>query len=210
MVQTVIFQFSFSNGGCVFNPIRELPDEDPYDRIVRKHTATGECVIEPTHNCSLVSFVKDLENAGYELVDAFSQKRVNGKHHGPKTYFAVRFVFARREHANPTEDFKEIRKTVSTILLDMCNTALWRVRAYRNPFYKKGQLLEGQTSLSINLEARTPRIDRCGKPLTVWQKDPRGKHIGDAPVPIQPEHYLRINGNNVQLMEKVIEVLHLE
>lgn len=164
------------------------------ERQERKEQGSGEQIIAPTEKCCLLPFSEDLEMAGYALVDAIYQnrQRYGGGPNTDKTYHAVRFTFARHELATPSEEFLKVRDEIRGEFGAMCCDALWRVRAYKNPFFLKGEEVAGQTAVSINLEARIPLYRPDGSLVTVWQKDEHGERIGNAPVPIKPDHYLSL------------------
>lgn len=182
-VRTVILQFSFSNPNVVPASVRcRRKRETPKEQSKRKSHPSGTLIIEPTMNCKMSSFFGELLEEGYELVDASFQERVHLKNK-KQVYYAVRFVFCRKEFAKPTEEFKQKRDDICFNGLGrICNEALWRIRVYLNPFYENGEEIIGQKSVSINLEARSPLINKNGQPILRWTKDENGKRIGDQPM----------------------------
>lgn len=203
-VRLISFQFSFSNPRIVPHSLKQLEREGETleKRNERKEReGSGSMIIEPTENCSLVEFLDNLEEAGYEMVDAFYQSRVDPKDPcGRRMYHMMRFLFARREYVDLSDEFKKVQDTIRAELREICAQAMWRVRVFRNPFFKKGEEIPGQHALSINLEARKPLFCPDGQPVTVWQKDEDGRRVGDKPIPIKPDHCLRIKDNAVQLL----------
>ena len=201
-IRLVGLQFSFSNINVVPELLKELELESLEERNERKgRKSSGEMVITPTENSSLMEFLSDLEVAGYELVDAFYQPRVHPKN--PRIiYHMARFLFARREHADPSEEFKGVRNAISAELLKICEQAMWRVRAYLNPFFTADEEVPGYHALSINLEGRKPVFLHDGQPVVVWQKDEEGNRVGDTPLPLRPDYHLRlrIDTNVIQLV----------
>ena len=190
----IILQFSFTNSGVVPQMIKNVGRETLYGYNIRKSRLTnGIMVIEPVENCSLSDFIEELKDAGYEMVDAFHQERINPKPYSMKTYHMVRFTFASHEFVNISDDFKKKRDDIYVALTEMCSTAMWRVRAFSNPFYKDGEEIHGQRVLSINMEARKPLFHPDGQPIMVWQKDENGRRIGSAPVQITPEYSLTLD-----------------
>lgn len=202
LVRLVCMQFSCSNPDVIPSSVRCLDRETPDERNNRKSHSTGTPIIEPKENCSLVEFPGELKAAKYEMVDAIYQERIDANDpRGKRTYHTVRFLFARKEFVKiSSKEFRKLRKTIDGELRSICEAAMWRVRAFSNPFYKDGAEIVGQCALSINLEARNPLFRPDGQPVTVWQKDQDGNHIGDAPLPLKPKHHLRIDGGILRLM----------
>ena len=199
-VRLVALQFSFSNPGAMPVSVKRLNQETSEERNERKNHSSGTLVIEPTENCSLVDFLDDLKSAGYEMVDAFYKERIDPKYpRGQRTYHMVRFLFARREFVDLSEEFKVVRDIISKELRSICEVAMWRVRTFLNPFYKDGEEVIGYRAISVNLESRKPLFCPDGQPVTVWQKDEKGNRVGDAPLPLKPDYCLRVKDNTVQL-----------
>ena len=195
-VRLIDVQFSFSNVNVVPAILKERELEGLDERDERKaREGSGQLVIAPTENTSLRGF----ELAGYELVDAFYQPRIHPKN--PQIiYHAVRFLFARHAYAHPSEGFSRGRDAICEEFRGMCQQAMWRVRAYLNPYFEGGERVQGYYTVSINLEARKPFCSSDGKPIVVWQKDEEGNRLGDAPIPIKANHNLQIVDNVVQLV----------
>ncbi len=200
-IRLVALQFCFTNPDVVPPSVKRLVRETPEKRVVRKDRSNGFVVIEPTAKCSLVKFPGELEAAGYELVNAFCEERIDGKDaRGKRTYYMVRLLFARSEFVDISAEFREVRDTIRAGLQELCESAMWRVRAFSNPFFMDGEEIPGQRAVSINLEAREPLFRPDGQPVVVWQKDERGERVGDAPLPIVSERRLCVIGELVKLM----------
>lgn len=205
-VKLIILQFSFSNPSIVPASIKQVESESLDDRKIRKSredTDTSEIIIEPTENAYLAYFIDDLKTAGYEIVDALYQPRVDPKDLAEKrTYHMVRFLFARTESIEKIyEGFLKIRPTIYTDLEGMCVDAIWRVRALLNPLSKNGKDVYGQHALSINLEVRKPLFNPDDHHVLTWEKDEDGNRIGDEPVPIMPDYCLRIENDFLKLVQ---------
>jgi hypothetical protein len=198
-VRLVSMQFSFSNINVVPTSVKKLELEMLEERNERKtYKGNGEVIIKPIENVSLVEFLDNLE-VGYELVDAFYQPRIDPKDpRGNRIYHMVRFLFARRKYVELSDEFKEVRSTIHAELRKICEQAMWRVRAFLNPFFMDDEEVLGQRALSINLEARKPLFHPDGQLVMVWQKDERGNRVGETPFPLKPDYYLRIEDNVVQ------------
>lgn len=198
----VLLQFSFTNENVVPASVREMRTEDEKalcDRLGRK--PSGILTIEPTEGCSAIDILDDLESSGYQLVDAFYQERLDSKDKDRNnTFFMVRFIFAQEEHAKVSGEFLQVRDDVRAELVKMCREALWRALAYSNPFYEKGEEVEGVRVISVNFAARKSLFQPSGQPVLVWQKDENKLRVGDAPVPIPPACQLRVDLENKALV----------
>lgn len=198
-VAMVVVQFNFSNVNIIPASVRHLVHETPKEHTERKDRATGVLVVQPTEKCSLVEFLGELETAGYELVDAVYMERLNPNSKGPnKTYHMLRFLFGRVESAKISDEFKAVRDLILEDLHTICKNAMWRVRVFNNPYYRNGEEIAEQRTLSVNLEIRQP-YESNGQPIMARQKDKDGK-LSDAPLPLRPDYCLRIRENAVSLM----------
>jgi hypothetical protein len=164
------------------------------------HRRNGAIVINPTRNCSLAQFVEELEVAGYEIISAFYQERIDAENRR-KTYHMTRFVFIRREAVRFSNEFQKGRVAANRReLFEICKTALWRVRAFLNPAYRNGEEILGQHAVSINLEVRQPLSHSDGKPVLVRRKDATGSGVGGLLLPLAPDYYLRVVGGVIGLV----------
>lgn len=161
---------------------------------------------------SVYDFLSDLEEAGYEIIDAFNQERIEWDLNAIyKKFYIARFIFAHREYVNSSKDFENKRDMVHAEFLKMAMEAIWRVKGFSNPFYKDDERISGQYTISVNMVARNPLVDNEGRPLYIWKKDEygqkiierdeNGKKIGDAKILVKPKYCLRIENNCVELKE---------
>lgn len=196
-VRLIILQFVCTNQDVVPSSVGLGVSEAVHDE--RKKRANGTLVVEPTKNVFLAELPGDLREAGYELVDAFYQRRSN-----PKTgrgYYMIRFVFCRHEHVDEgTKGFREGCRIILADLEDICDQALWQTRIFLNPFFKDGEEIPGQKAISINLDVRQPLFQFGGQSVAVWPKDEKGKRIGKSPQPLRPDHNLRIESGSIRLL----------
>ena len=204
-VTMVVMQFSFSNAKLVPIWISSHKRETPEERMERKKHMSGELFLEQTSNCSVLEFVKDLGRSGYELVDAFCQKRINPKYPKEGKYQMVRFTFIRKEDMNLPDSFMSARIPVLGSLREMCADAMWRVRGFINPYYENGEAVPEKHAISINLEARQPLRYSEGPPIMVWPRDENGRSMKDTPgaekVRLAPDWRLLIKDNVISLVE---------
>ena len=200
-VRLVAMQFSFSNPDAIPATVKRLDQETQEERVKRKNYSSGVMIIKPTEKCFLVEFLGELEAAKYEMVDAFYKERIDAKDpRGKRTYHMVCFLFARREFVELSDEFKKVRDVIRAELRSICESAMWRVRVFSNPFYKNGEEISDQHAVSINLEARQPLFRPDGQPVTVWQKDENGKRMGNVPLPLKADYYLCIVSDAIQLV----------
>ena len=185
-IRIVSLQFSFSNPDIV------PPDIPRRDRLTRTAgSPTGVLLFDPTENTSVADLPADLEQAGYELADAFHEERAGETKR--RTYRALRFVFSRREHATaPSEERATLLAAARRGLERICKGALWKARAYLNPLRVNGEETEDEYAVSIPLVGRQPLFWPDGRPVSAWQRDERGNKLGDAPIPIRPAASLRV------------------
>ncbi len=167
-IRLVMLQFSFLNPGLIPVSMKRLNHRETQEELVkRKSHSSGVMVIESTEKCSIASFTAELEAAGYEIVGRFYKERINYKCPSGGTYHMVRFLFARHEFAELSDEFKKARGTIRAELRGICKSAMWRVRLFSNPFYKNGEEIPGQSAVSVNLELPTP----------TWRQPKVGHHL---------------------------------
>jgi hypothetical protein len=204
-VKCLYLQFSFSNRNTVPKWLpwkeEETADQSKERRARKTHGAgMGVCVIEPTESCSIESLPDEVAPAGFYLVDAYAQQRTD-PNNPRKRWYMARFIFIRTEELDPNreDELKGLREGVEVGLQELCILALWRVRAWKNPYFKDGEPVEGLHAASVNMEVRKPRFSPNGDPILQWERDAEGNKVGDAPLPLVPAAYLRIVDDTLQL-----------
>lgn len=200
-VRLVSMQFSFSNFRFVPESVRMVPDEEAWQAEARKNTTAGVEFLKPTENCSALSFANDLKHLGYEMVDAFAMKRWK-EHHVP--YAMVRFVFAAKKYVKISDEFRAKRKAIEADLIKMCSDAMWRVRAYNNPYFLNGDETS-ERALSINMEVRQPLYLPDGRPIKARRKE-GGVAVGN-PIPLHPDHKLVIINRDIKIVSNALPIL---
>lgn len=194
-VRLVIFQFIFSNPDAVPEEIRRRPRETHGAHVLRKERASGVQCIAPVEQIDIFEAVDGITLAAYELVDVFCEERIAER----SPCSMVRFTFARQGHATPKDGFLAERQIHMEKLREMCRAAFWRVRAFRNPFFRDGEAVLGVSTMSVNLEARVPRFQGDGAPVVRYAKDEHGRRIGDRPLPIGPKGKLLVEGDELRI-----------
>jgi hypothetical protein len=198
-VRLVLVQFSFSNPDAIPPSVRWRRPETQEERVERKDHVAGVMIVQPTEGTSLAEFPRDLEAAGYKLVDAFCKERINDNPH-LKRYHMVRFIFARREHAQISQGFWKVRDAIRAEFQGICGSAMWRVRVFDNPFYQDEEEVSGRRTMSINLEVRQP-LFVGGQPVMVWQRDDVGRRVGSAPIRLTAKRHFRVVAGEPKIME---------
>lgn len=203
-VWTVMVQFRFSNERAIPEGIKRKDPEtrEELEERVKRYPG-GDWAIRSVQHCSLERLHEYLKDAGYVLVDAFSQERLDPCDIDCKRReYVVRFVFMRKGIAQISEAFRKARGCAVTALSEMCNTSFWRVDVHRNPLYDdQGRKMPDQHSVCITPTAREPLFHGDGSRVTQWQRDERGRRIGNAPVPIKPKAYLYVSNGAIQIAQ---------
>ena len=200
-VRMVALQLSLSNPGAIPSFVKHLNQENQDESVKRRSYPGSVMIVKPTKRCSIAEFLCELEAAGYEMVDCLYQERTTiNNPHSKKTYHMVRFVFARHEFVELSDYFKRMRSMLRAEVQIMCESAMWRIRIYSNPFYKNGQEILGQHYMSINIDTRQPFFRTDGKPATMWRRSKSGNCAGDASLPLMADCSLRIVSGSIQLV----------
>lgn len=198
-LRMIIIQASFTNEAAVPELLMKLTRETTQESGVRRERATGVEVIAPVERVNLATIRFDMTEAGFVLVNATYQRRVD-QHNSRRTYHTVRFVYVHTSQAKQS-DFDKKRVGVLAELGRMLSDAFWRVRVFNNPYFKDGVPIGDERMLSINLEARVPRYMPDGTLVAHWKKDVHsGERVGDRPLPIEPAAQLTIKKGILSLV----------
>lgn len=199
-VRLVSIRFAFSRSAVVPPSVALLTSEPK--RNIRKGGPNGTMVINPLENCSGLSFIGELMDAGYELVNTVYDRRPDDNDpSGRRIYHTVRFMFARSEFVDISDEFRSIRDNLLKDLRIMMKSAMWRIRAFSNPFFdEKGDVSPDFSSLNVNCEVRKPFFQPCGSPIVVWERDENDNKIGEKPIPVRQDYDLRIVDDEVTLV----------
>lgn len=204
-VRLFTIQFSCNNPRALPVSLRVKPAETEEERILREsRPVTGVRFLGPKENCTLEEFLGELELAGYELVDASLQMRLDRKDaRRQREYGVAQFVFARREFVRRDEIDPLAIDSNRLELERMLQSAFWRVQVSCNPLFEGGEIVDGENTMCVNCDVRRPRVEPSGKPVTEWRKNAQGYRLeADGPVPIEADCELRIVDNCILLKEK--------
>lgn len=190
-VRLVLMRFAFSNLKHVPSCLKQKPT-----KIQEEPAVKGEQFIESTEDIGAANFVADLKKAGYQLIDAYYQIRSKGG----QQYAIVLFLFAQEEQATTSEEFKNMRPVAEQALFKMCEDAMWHVKTFLNPFFREGRMIDDAYVISVNLDARKPLVNGAGQPILQWQRDENEEKIGDSPIPLRPEIFLRIINGEIRIV----------
>jgi hypothetical protein len=190
-------QFSFSNQEHVPISIKDLKRESLERTVERsernKHANSGSVQLwdaekHATADTLISKLPVGLVDANLILVNAMYQERNNVNHDGT-TYHTVVFFWSPEQFATPDDMFlRRFMPIAFAELQGICDLALWRVRAFRNPYYENGAIVPGHMSYSLNLEVRSPLFDLDGKPAR-----------GEGGQPLQPKNILLCRNNQLVL-----------
>lgn len=168
-------QFSFPNDDAVPIGLRSLGAEDgatAAKRKLAKAAPNGKDLLDGNfpERTSLSELPSGLARNDFVLVNASYQKRQD-QHDKSKTYHMIRFTFVRKCFEETDDEqlkkFLPFRGLALSELQGVCELALWRVRLFRNPYFKDGTVSPSETMISINLEARVPLFERNNVTLCI-------------------------------------------
>lgn len=154
---------------------------------------TGERFIaESERETTFVGFTAALRRQGYTLVHV--GKRVVNTEEG-KTQYVLRYTFG----TIPREE-KHLRRLGEELCRELeayAAEALWNVQAFRNPYYRDGNVVEGKRVITIDINARKPLFEMKEgtlAPVMVWSggRDKMGKGVGEK-VPLAAKSFLDVS-----------------
>lgn len=154
-VEKVIMQFSLGKRRRFSNWLPSEEKETRAESDARKSLDPGIRFIAPTPNIRIGEVPNALRAIGFTLVDVIEMPRHDRNNPG-RTYYAARFTFARTRYNTTHEWDNLLDETFYPALVEMSSECCWRVRAYRNPLYRNGERVPGQSMLSMNFEAPAP------------------------------------------------------
>gem|GEM_PF-5330048 len=197
----IVVQFSFSNRQVVpdeFLPQRQ--EETAEEAAVRFRRSNGEKTLESlSDHVYLHDLHSQMNLANYFLVDAFYQKKFDSLTQNRKIW-VVRFVFVREDYlrGGKKESPEKIINALNA-LRELCETSMWRVSVYENPYFEKGEKADGKT-LSINMVGRKPIFDKNGAVCKEWPRDNFGNRVGDCTKAIEPREMVVI-GDQISIVD---------
>ncbi len=153
-VRMVLVQFRVNNPKMLPETIRT--DDKPTgtaEVVSRAGQVKGEECLQSTESVGHGKFPDDLASNGYTLVDAFTKVRQD---RGGREYGIVRFTFVAEGHVDTVPEWDKARPAAEQALRDMVEGAAWRTRAFLNPFFADGNIVEGTFCISVNADMRDP------------------------------------------------------
>jgi len=186
-VRLFIIQFSYSNFEITPEGLFEKPDETAEEVNKRRSAIKGRMCLQPTSEVDGLPVLYDLRHKEYVMVDGFKKTREKDG----RPYQLVRFVFARPDGATPSPEFVAHREVCYAGLCQLLEQALWRARAFVNPLFAGGDVVDGESTISLNFEARKPIVNRNGQMVLERREDDNGQRGGELG-PVSSELQLRI------------------
>ena len=160
----------------------------------RKRQVRGQEVIGLTEDCSVATLFEDLTQAGFKMVWATTKRLVDGR-------WQVRLEFVPYEdfENRHNKEFEQVRGKIEEMIILLSHEALWTMQGcWKNQFFLNGEPVGYMAS--IVFKGRKPLFQPSGESVTKWRTDEFGQRIGDGPMPIAPEHQLRIVDGTIQLV----------
>lgn len=191
-VKRVIVQFKMRDPGNLAK-IAQKMNKNPKNPSMEN----GVKMIEYTPDVSMGEFVRQLEAAGFDLVNVLhGEREIEGG--GPfRVHHIGRFVFVRKEKIQTALENGQANLARIELHL-LCTHSLWRFCGYVNPIRRNGETVEGiHHEVSINLDSRRPLFDNNGNPVRIWGKPKSRRGPGDQPTPIGPKCLLRVENDAV-------------
>lgn len=195
-VKMVLLQFNFGKFEEIPRGLYQKKEENIEDLLARKSLTRGTEFLPSMADISLVKMPENLARAGYQMVDAFFRLRTNSSGH---KYVALRFVFVSEDILEETGEFSKRKNVVEKALEKVCQSAVWRTQGFLNPFFKEGGVVKCQHSVSLNMTARNPLLDKFGQSILRWKKNENGEKVGGKPLPIRPALFLVVKEGDIRM-----------
>ena len=204
----VVLSFQFTKLKAVPASIPTVPPPETMNEKEKRlnRQGSGRLVLGPQEKSSIFEMLKGLYTNGYAVVDVPHEE--HQKDNRPGTFQVVKAIFRRKDdNFAPSSELLEklesdaFEKALEG-LVELCAYNLWRTRAYDNPFFQKGEPVEGLRTAAIVCDAKVPIVELVEGELRqkrVWQKDESGERVGTEPQPLVPDHTLRMNNNEIVL-----------
>jgi len=223
-VPAVVVQFQFTKRSSVPAWIPTVPppetDREKEKRLNRQ--GSGRLVLGPQENSSVFKILEGLMANGYAIVNVKHEERRNDNR--PGTFQVVQATFWRAdENFTPMDEFlKEVQseafEKACEGIVQLCVCNFWRVRVYDNPFFRRGEPVEGLHCATICCDVKKPTVQGNGEPVLVWQKaridiegpptrwqaqdgyPSRPVRVGTAPQPLISSHTLLMNNDTIVIV----------
>lgn len=185
--QGVLLKFTLSNSEPFSKRLLRLPQA-----ARGASSPPGLLVVPQTNEVGLHAFILELADAGFALADAFVIQETYHDLKG-KVQHKGHFVFKSKAGLVLTPAQQSMLETHGRPLLErLVKEAMWQTVVYRNT------LARGE-GIAVICKGRVPFHGPTGMPITRWQIDAQGRHVGSAPQPIKPNKFLRVLTNKITL-----------
>ncbi len=196
-VRTVMLQFSFSNKDCVpkeawrgkgWATVQECAGRPVVQDGAKQDRISGVQLIHSMDAVGVATLPFDLEVHGYELVHAIYG---NPKSNKGDRFHQVKFLFALKEHAHPSDEVVANREALRACVQTFCAQALWNARGFVNPLYIGEILVPHESNVNLAFTGRKPLFKGDGTPIVEWKRDEAREKVGEAAVPISARYDIR-------------------
>ena len=153
LARLIIVQFNSTNSNLFpswlrFNP--EAPKKPGQD------VPSGELIAGPAENISVAEFIDQINDLGYEMMDAFRRNVQNQD----KRYHIGIFPFCTTSMCGSLGKIqKNQREHVFIELRKLTKESMWMMKGYNNPFFADGVEVAGERALVIDCQARKPLLE---------------------------------------------------
>lgn len=226
-VPIVVLQFQFAKRSSVPAWIPTVPPPETKNEREKRlnRQGSGQLVMGPQENSAIDGLLDGLYENGYDIVDVKHEERLDDRN-PRKTFQIVQATFYRRDESDNGElvlapvnpQAEELLDKACGGLVELCANNFWRVRVYDNPFFRRGEPVEGLHTATICCDVKKPTVQGNGQPVLVWQKErieiegPPSveewragypnlyERVGNAPQPLVPGHRLTLDGDTFLLV----------
>lgn len=194
LVRMLLFQFIIRNPADIPEVVFGMRKEKEF--VPRDDSDGSKPKVQDVLNCSLQKL--DLTSAGYSLVDANTRKV-----EGEKIHYTVSFWFCLNQFVKLSDEFRLIQTELTREFEQICHGAFWKMRLFTSQFFdcsEGGKIpVPNQLFASLNFNDRTAIKNPDGSSVLRWRKDANKERIGDAPIPIWPSHFFKMDDGRIAI-----------
>jgi hypothetical protein len=192
LVRMILVQFVISKQGYIPPVVFGMRKEKEF--VSRDDSDANKPNVQNVLNCSLQRL--DLASAGYSLVDANTRKV-----EGEKIHYTVSFWFCQNQFVKLSDEFQLAQAELTREFNQICQSAFWKMRLFTSQFFDCSEggkvLVPNQLFALLNFNDRTAIKNPDGSSVLRWRRDANKEKIGDAPVPIWPSHFFKMDGGQI-------------